>query len=304
MKPIQSVHIVGMGALGLLYGSLITRTLGSGAVTYVMDDDRYARHAGKPHRINGEVMDFSVTRASEATPADLVIVAVKGTGLAAALDTMATSVGSDTTIISVLNGISSEEIIARRFGAERIVHTVAIAMDAMNFGGDLTYTKAGHLCLGVIDSAVQPHLDRLTAFFDGAGVDYVVEDIRRRMWSKFMVNVGINQVCMVYNTGYGGALAQGSEARMTLIAAMREVILLANAEGIDLGEHDLREYLQILSVFPDDATPSMGQDRINRRPSEVELFAGTMIRLAQKHDLPVPANDFLYRRVREIEAAY
>ena len=304
MKPIQTVHIVGMGALGLLYGSLITRTLGSGAVTYVMDDDRYARHAGKTHRINGEVMDFSVTRASEAAPADLVIVAVKGTGLAAALDTMATSVGSDTTIISVLNGISSEEIIARRFGAERIVHTVAIAMDAMNFGGDLTYTKAGHLCLGVIDSAVQPHLDRLTAFFDGAGVDYVVEDIRRRMWSKFMVNVGINQVCMVYDTGYGGALAQGSEARMTLIAAMREVILLANAEGIDLGEHDLREYLQILSVFPDDATPSMGQDRINRRPSEVELFAGTMIRLAQKHDLPVPANDFLYRRVREIEAAY
>ena len=304
MKPIQSVHIVGMGALGLLYGSLITRTLGSGAVTYVMDDDRYARHAGKTHRINGEVMDFSVTRASEATPADLVIVAVKGTGLAAALDTMATSVGSDTTIISVLNGISSEEIIARRFGAERIVHTVAIAMDAMNFGGDLTYTQAGHLCLGVIDSAVQPHLDRLTAFFDKAGVDYVVEDIRRRMWSKFMVNVGINQVCMVYNTGYGGALATDSEARMTLIAAMREVILLANAEGIDLGEHDLREYLQILSVFPDDATPSMGQDRINRRPSEVELFAGTMIRLAQKHDLPVPANDFLYRRVREIESAY
>lgn len=304
MKPIQSVHIVGMGALGLLYGSLITRALGSGTVTYVMDDGRYARHAGKTHRINGEVMDFSVTRASEATPADLVIVAVKGTGLAAALDTMATSVGSDTTIISVLNGISSEEIIAQRFGAERIVHTVAIAMDAMNFGGDLTYTKAGHLCLGVIDSAVQPHLDRLTAFFDGAGVDYVVEDIRRRMWSKFMVNVGINQVCMVYNTGYGGALATGSEARMTLIAAMREVILLANAEGIDLGEHDLREYLQILSVFPDDATPSMGQDRINRRLSEVELFAGTMIRLAQKHDLPVPANDFLYRRVREIEAAY
>ena len=304
MKPIESVHIIGMGALGLLYGSLITRTLGSGTVTYVMDDDRYARHAGKTHRINGEVMDFSVTRASESAPADLVIVAVKGTGLAAALDTMATSVGSDTTIISVLNGISSEEIIAQRFGAGRIVHAVAIAMDAMNFGGDLTYTKAGHLCLGVMDSAVQPHLDRLTAFFDKAGVDYVVEDIRRRMWSKFMVNVGINQVCMVYNTGYGGALAQGSEARMTLIAAMREVILLANAEGIDLGEHDLREYLQILSVFPDDATPSMGQDRINRRPSEVELFAGTMIRLAQKHDLPVPANDFLYRRVREIEAAY
>lgn len=304
MRPIQRVHIVGMGALGLLYGSLIARTLGSDAVRYVMDDDRYARRAGKTHRINGHLIEFSVLRASEATPADLVIVAVKGTGLDAALDTMASSVGPDTTIISVLNGISSEEIIARRFGAERIVHTVAIAMDAMNFGGDLTYTKAGHLCFGVLDAAVQPHLDRLTAFCDRAGIDYAVEDIRRRMWSKFMVNVGINQVCMVYDTGYGGAMEADSEARMALIAAMREVIVLANAHGVDLNDNDMQEYINIFSAFPADATPSMGQDRINRRPSEVELFAGTVRRLAQEKGIPVPANDFLYRRVREIEATY
>lgn len=304
MKPIEKVHIIGMGALGLLYGSLITRTLGSGCVSFVMDDDRYERHQGKRHHINGESMDFSVTRSSAATPCDLVIVAVKATGLTAALDTMATSVGPDTTIISVLNGISSEEIIAARYGAHRIVHTVAIAMDAMNFGGDLSYTSAGHLCFGVIDPAVQPHLDRVTAFCDRAKVDYVVEDIQRRMWSKFMVNVGINQTCMVYDTGYGGALQQGSEARMTLISAMREVILLANARGIDVRQSDLLEYLEILASFPDDATPSMGQDRINRRPSEVEMFAGTVIRLAKEHNLPVPANEFLYRRVHEIEATY
>lgn len=304
MKPIERVHIVGMGALGMLYGSLITRTLGADAVRFVVDDARYERYLGRSHLVNGETADFRLLRAGDARPCDLLIVAVKATGLDAALNTMATSVGPDTTIISVLNGISSEETISARFGAGRVVHTVAIAMDAMNFGGDLTYTKAGHLCLGVVDSSVQPHLVRLTAFFDRAGVDYVVEDIRRRMWSKFMVNVGINQVCMVYDTGYGGALQPGSEARMTLISAMREVILLANAEGIDLGEADLLEYLTILSGFPADATPSMGQDRINRRLSEVELFAGTMRRLAAKHSLPVPANDFLYRRVHEIEATY
>ena len=304
MKPIESVHIIGMDALGLLYGSLITRTLGSGHVSFVMDDDRYDRHQGKQHLVNGEVMEFDVIRASQATPCDLVIVAVKGTGLTAALDTMATSVGPDTTIISVLNGISSEEIIARRYGADRIVHTVAIAMDAMNFGGNLSYTKAGHLCFGVIDPALQPHLDRVTAFCDRAKVEYVVEDIQRRMWSKFMVNVGVNQTCMVYGTGYGGVLQQGSEARMTLISAMREVILLANACGIDVHQDDLLEYLDILASFPADATPSMGQDRINRRPSEVEMFAGTVIRLAKEHNLPVPANEFLYRRVHEIEAEY
>ena len=111
MKPIETVHIVGMGALGMLYGSLIARTLGSGCVRFVMDDDRYARHAGKTHRVNGEEVELPLLKASQATPCDLVIVAVKGPALEAALDTMANSVGEDTTIISVLNGISSEEII-------------------------------------------------------------------------------------------------------------------------------------------------------------------------------------------------
>ena len=48
----------------------------------------------------------------------------------------------------------------------------------------------------------------------------------------------------------------------------------------------------------------MGQDRRNHRPSEVEMFAGTVIRLAREHGIPVPANQFLYRRVREIESRY
>ena len=48
----------------------------------------------------------------------------------------------------------------------------------------------------------------------------------------------------------------------------------------------------------------MGQDRINRKPSEVELFAGTVIEMAKRHKIYVPANEFLYKRVKEIEQEY
>ena len=50
--------------------------------------------------------------------------------------------------------------------------------------------------------------------------------------------------------------------------------------------------------------PSMRQDGEAHRPSEVELFAGTMVRLGRKHGVPTPVNDWLYDRVREMEAAY
>ena len=142
-------------------------------------------------------------------------------------------------------------------------------------------------------------------FFDRAGMAYKREEnILRRMWGKYMLNVGINQSCMVYGVTYGGALEEGSAALMTVSAAMREVILVANAEGVDLGEEDLKQYLHLMTTLAADNMPSMAQDRINKKPSEVDMFAGTVLKLAEKHGIPAPANAFLQRRVREIEAEY
>jgi len=305
MKPIETVHIIGLGALGMLYGSVIEANLGPGHVSFVMDADRYERHRKDEYKINGNPVSFHKIKAEEAAPCDLVIVAVKYTDLNSALETMKNSVGKDTLIISVMNGISTEEIIGTRYGKERVIHSVAQGMDAMHFGTELIFSRSGQIHIGITDPAMQGQLDRLIQFLDRAGQPYIVEqDIIYRMWSKFMVNVGINQTCMIYNTDYEGVLTDGTAEYMTLVSAMREVILLANAEGVPVTEQDLKDYLDLMRSFNPKATPSMGQDRINGRRSEVELFAGTVIRMAEQHDIPVPANTFIYRRVQEIEAEY
>ena len=48
----------------------------------------------------------------------------------------------------------------------------------------------------------------------------------------------------------------------------------------------------------------MRQDSIQKRKTEVDMFAGTVIELAEKHGIPVPANEFLFYRAKQIEAAY
>ncbi len=305
MKLIQRVHIVGMGALGLLYGSIIQKSLGADAVTYVMDPIRYEKYKNATYRINGAVTPFRIIPCTEATPCDLLIVAVKNPGLTSALEVMKTSVGPDTAIVSVMNGTTSEETIGGIFGMEHMLHTVAQGTDATCFGGHLNYSAAGYLCLGVVPPAPDALLDRVCAFFDKAGISYVREaDIRRRIWSKYMLNVGLNQSCMVFGTTYGDINTEGSESRMTMVAAMREVILVANAEGIALCEEDLRQYLELMLTMAPDNMPSMAQDRVNKKPSEVDMFAGNVLKLAEKHGIPAPANAFLLRRVREIEAEY
>lgn len=304
MKDIESISIVGMGALGMMYGKLFTDVLGTDAVDFVMDDGRYARNRGRAVVCNGDPLEFRLVPESSSRPAGLVVVAVKGPGLGQALDTMAGSVGPDTVILSVMNGISSERIIAERYGAGHIVHCVAQGMDAMKIGDELTFSRTGELRIGITPEGSRECLEALERLLDRAGMAYVEEkDILYRLWGKFMLNVGVNQTCMVYGTGYGGVLAEG-EPNRTMVSAMREVMSVARAEGVELTEADLSQYVSLIGTLNPGSTPSMGQDRISRRKSEVELFAGTLIRLAEKHGILVPVNEFLYRRVGEIEAGY
>ena len=79
---------------------------------------------------------------------------------------------------------------------------------------------------------------------------------------------------------------------------------MANAEGIALTEADLSQMVRLIEGLDPTGMPSMAQDRINRRKTEVEEFSGTICRLAARHDIQVPQNEWLYTRICEIEAGW
>jgi len=309
MDGIESVSFVGLGALGMLFGSDLVRGAGESgpAVRFVMDAERLARHAHDVYTVNGEPVDFELVSAEEAPTADLVIVGVKSPQLTEALDTMATSVGPQTIIMSMLNGITSEEVIAERYPGNPIVYTVAQGMDAMRTGTDLVYTVHGelHIGAGQDDTQAQQAVEVVAALFSRCGVPYVAEeDILWRMWFKYMLNVGINQVCMVYDTGYGVATQPGSEAYLMLVCAMREVQALAKRRGIDLDEDSLQHCIELERRLDPEARPSMAQDRLAGRFSEVDLFAGTVCELGKRWNVLTPVNERLLAEVRQIESTY
>lgn len=301
---IEKVAIVGMGALGMLYGEAVVKACGSGALRFVMDKKRYLRHKDDVYKINGVAQNFILASADEVGQADLVIVATKYSGLAEALDEMEALVGPDTVVFSVLNGITSEEKIIERFGDRNVLYCVALGMDAVRKGTELTYEHQGMLKIGCLEEKQRPALEAACAFLSRIGVSYSVEnDIKRALWAKLLLNVGINQTCMVYETSYGGALS-GSESSKSMLAAMNEVIDVAVAEGVHLTKEDVSDSVSILSKLAYDGLPSMRQDALAKRPSEVELFAGTVLRLAEKHGIAVPVNKRYYEKIKEIEAGY
>ncbi len=302
---IQSTAIIGMGALGLLYADRIVKARGKEGTVFVLDEERMERYKGRTFSINGQKKDFLMKSVMEMSPVDLIIVAVKYTGLPAAVEMMKKCVGKHTIILSVMNGIDSEEIIAKAYGQEHMIYTVAHGMDAMKFGDALSYTKEGELRIGVIEECQKKNLAAVCEYFDDIHMPYTVEEnILKRMWSKFMLNVGVNQTCHAYKTTYSGVLKEGTEENRIFTGAMDEVIALSQAVGVNLTQADAEEYKRIIGTLSPDGVPSMRQDGIAKRRSEVEMFAGMVKRLAKEYGIATPVNDLLYDRIQEIEKNY
>jgi len=85
---------------------------------------------------------------------------------------------------------------------------------------------------------------------------------------------------------------------------VREVVAVANAEGIDLGEEDVKSWVNTVSVLNPAGFTSMCQDVLAKRKTEVEMFSLTVTELGKKHGIPVPVNETLYRQLRAIEKSY
>lgn len=301
---INRMTIIGRGAIGLLYGSIAAATLGNDAVEYVMDDARFARHEGEQIRVLGQPCNLPTVRAEDAKPAELLLLAVKASGLDAALDLAAPLVGPKTRIVSLLNGITSEERCAERFGWPGVVPATAQGLDATYLDHNLRYSCAGHVHIGAGERTDPAAVADVADFFERAGVPHIVEeDIRHRLWAKLMLNVGVNQTTMVFGGTYGSVTTDPEQVRC-FVAAMREVRAVAAAEGVTLTEEELTGMFELCASMAPDGMPSMAQDRVARRPTEVEEFSGTICRLGQKHHVLTPQNAWLHERVRQIEASW
>lgn len=304
---IEHISIVGMGALGILYGDFFVKALGKEAVSFIADKERIYKYKNTDIFCNDKKCDFKIVDSNDSNEkADLLIFAVKSTALLDAINTAKNNVGKNTIILSVLNGITSEEIIGKAFGKEHMLYCVAQGMDAVKLENKLTYSHMGQLCIGIPDDEKEklPMLETVINLFDKISLPFTKEDdIKHRLYSKWMLNVGVNQVVMVNEGNYGTVQIQGKPRDM-MKEAMREVIKIAEKENVSVTVEDLENYVALIDTLAPEGMPSMRQDGLTHRSSEVELFAGTVIKKAEKYKLEVPINKELYNRIKAMEEKY
>ncbi|MDR2181653.1 MAG: ketopantoate reductase family protein [Treponema sp.] len=316
MKPIESVLIAGAGAIGLLAADSLYR-YDRNCVSILAPGERLARYRRDGLWINGSRVDFTLTDGAavpERYP-DLIIAACKNYHLERLIADMKNLVGPATIIISLLNGIVSEELIGAACGRERLPLAMIVSTDAQNAGGKVTFTQRGVINFGdgAGKAAGQKERERdgaLAEFFTRAGIPfkYHGDGMKRTLWYKFMVNVGANQTSALLRLPYGvfkrGGPMEIREAGEILESAMREVIAISKAEGIDLDDSDIDTWYAAMRALDDNSYTSLCQDVMAGRKTEVDVFAGTVIAYGKKHGIPTPVNELLYRAIKTIEKRY
>ena len=297
------VSLIGLGALGILHARDLASHPELCTLTCIADTERQKRYAREGIFCNNVRLDLSLMAPEEKPEhkADLVMVCVKATGLEQTIQDIANHVGEGTIIISLLNGVTSEDMLRTAYPMARVIHCIAQGMDALRVDQKLSCSQHGKLVIGTDREELQESVQELAGFFERVAIPHMVDtDILHRLYAKWMFNCGINQTITVFEGTYGTLQHEG-EPREVFKGAMREAMAVANAQGIALDEKDFAEYVALADFLSPESMPSMRQDALAHRPTEVELFSGTLLSKAKTFGIKAPVNAWLYEKITALE---
>lgn len=302
MRTIKQVAVLGAGAMGAFFASRFFEAASLSTVL-IAGGERYNRLQREGLVVNGQPFPIPVRRPGDSgPPADLVLVAVKHHHLPDAVHDLRNVVGEATTILSVMNGLDSEETIGAVYGADKVLYAISVGIDALREGNRVTYTKAGTHYFGeATNLPPSERVKRVQDAFARADIPYdTPPDMIRVLWWKFMINVSMNPPSAVMRVPYG-AFQSSPEAQALMEVLMREVITLARAEGVNLTEEDIADWYPVLQTLSPQGKTSMLQDIEAGRKTEIEMFAGKVVALGREHGIPTPVNETMLRLIHVME---
>ena len=303
MKNIETVALIGLGAIGSYFADSILPVLGDD-LRIIAGGDRKKRLEQDGMIVNGKQEYFNVVSPDEDTGyADLVIITPKYNDLKQSLLDIKNQIGPDTAILVPLNGVESEEIAASVYGWDRILYSlmrVSSVKDKnrVSFNPDTSHVEFGEKTNDPDD--LSDRVLSIRGFFDKAGIKSTIRpDMILAIWEKFVCNVSENQVSGLMRIPFG-AWGEFEDANAMRIMVADEVIRIANKKGIGIDPDYAKNHLDFLKKLPPENMSSTLQDILAGRRTEVDMFAGTVIRLGKETGVPTPLNEFLYHAINLI----
>jgi 2-dehydropantoate 2-reductase len=304
---IERICVVGAGVIGSLFAGHLASVCEVSVLT------RRREHAESLERDGLRVTGKSDRRAtvsasdnpSELPDPDVAILATKATGLRPAVEALEGAF-PEAIVMPVLNGLGAEEIVRER-GAWPIVSAVTFMSGTKHSDTEVEYILDTETWLGPYEDTPFERVQEIADLIVSSGLRAeALPDLRPAQWSKLIFNAAVNPVAALTGLPHDPHFAAEDEPTdlgHLVHGLVDEGKAVAAAAGIEL--HDDPWEMNVLATRRGSAHyPSMLEDVAAGRPTEIELITGSLVREAERHDVPVPLHSLLYALVRGTEASW
>jgi 2-dehydropantoate 2-reductase len=305
---VTSVVVAGAGSIGSLLAAHLARVADVTVLTRREEHAAALREQGL--RVSGRG-DFTASLDATADPAalpadaELAILACKGTDLeplAAGLEGLL----PDVTVMTIQNGLGAEEIVAAH-GEWPLLSAVTFMSGTRHGDAHVEYVLDTATWVGPYRGTTEADARRVADLIGTAGLEaQAFPDLRPAQWSKLIFNATVNGVAALTGLPHDFHFARvesPSDLGHVVRALVDEGKAVAAASGVEL--HDDPWEMNVLATQRGHRHyPSMLEDVEARRPTELELINGSLVREAERLDVSVPLQTALYRLVKAREASY
>jgi len=304
----MKIAIVGPGAMGCLFAAFLAKSkeelwlLGK-------DKERAAKISQQGIQVEGVSGNWqacvkATAEAKEIGQADLIIICVKAYDTKEAITRAKSLIGENTQVLTLQNGIGNIEIISEVVGSEKVIGGVTNLGATLLDTGKVRHAGKGETVIGRIDGKIPVGMRSIREIFNQAGLETrISRDIKGLLWSKLIINVGINALTAI--TGLNnGRLVEFEGTRKILREAVTEATRIAKRKRIKLIYDDPLAKVEAVCEATATNVSSMLQDVLKKKRTEIDFINGVIVRQAQELDIPTPVNSVLLNLVKTIESSY
>jgi 2-dehydropantoate 2-reductase len=298
-----SICVAGAGTIGSLFAAHLARVADVSILTRREEHARALNEHGL--RVSGRA-DFDARVTAATDPAqlpdpELVIVACKGGDLEPLAARLAGHFPS-AVVTTVQNGLGAEEIVAAH-GDWPLLSAVTFMSGTRHDDTHVEYVLDTATWIGPYRGTTPADAERTAELIRSSGLKAEsFDDLRPAQWSKLIFNATVNTVAALTGLPHDHHFAEGALGEL-VHGLVDEGKAVAAAAGVELREDPWE--MNVLATQRGHAHyPSMLEDVSARRPTEIELITGSLVREAKRRDVPVPLNASLYALVKGKEASY
>ncbi len=304
----MKIAIVGAGAMGCLYGAKlavsgneVTMVVRRKEVCDIITEQGLMLEQGTD-KYNPKVQAALAQDLSGSF--DLIILFTKTKQSHAAMESVKHLISADTYLLTLQNGLGNEEVLLEYASADHILVGASIIPSDLVGIGQVKSVLSGNTKMMVLDGIMTKDIALIGEIFNEAGLECILDEfVFATIWEKAAFNCSLNCLAAICRIPAGGIL-KAPEGLIMAKRVIEEVLAVARAYDIDVSLERVMNNVHMGLKEHANHYPSMAQDILNKKESEVEMLCGKVIERAKMKDLPVATLETFYQLVKLIEANY